>query len=620
MNTDERVITLVGQPNSGKTTLFNHLTGSRFKTVNYPGSTVDYAIGTAKLSSRRSATVFDTPGIISLFPKTEDEKMTMYALTHVALLSKRQSRYPDLVISVVDATQPIRHLVLVKQLIDAGFRVLIVLTMTDIAKKRGISFKIETLQQILKCPVVEMNGRTGFGLSELRCIVDNTLQVEIPQTTLNLPQALDGQTIRGYFAWAEDLVKQSKTTLPVKNREFDPDVVMLHPILGPILFLGVMTVFFWSMFWLAAPLMDGVDTAFSSLAQWVGHSLPNQWWSHLITDGVITGVGAVAVFIPQIVILFFALGLLESSGYLARGAVLVDRPLSMIGLNGKSFVPLLSGFACAIPAMMAARTIPNRKERLLTILVIPLMSCSARLPVFGLLLSLLFVSHPLWAGIGLTVIYVGSIVIGSVVAAIAGRFFKAETVYSGFQIELPQWRWPILKNVILQTYDQSLSFVRRAGPTIVVVGICLWALTYFPTPEASFAGDIGKWLTPILEPMGVDWRVGVALLLAFAAREVFVSALAVIFAVQNPDSTASMLSVLKHATFEQSSQLIFTPATIVGLVLFFMVSMQCLSTLVVAKKETGNWVMPGIMLGVYMTLAYALAVIAVQGLRLIGIM
>ena len=327
-----------------------------------------------------------------------------------------------------------------------------------------------------------------------------------------------------------------------------------------------------------------------------------------------------AVFIPQIVILFFALGLLESSGYLARGAVLVDRPLSMIGLNGKSFVPLLSGFACAIPAMMAARTIPNRKERLLTILVIPLMSCSARLPVFGLLLSLLFVSHPLWAGIGLTVIYVGSIVIGSVVAAIAGRFFKAETVYSGFQIELPQWRWPILKNVILQTYDQSLSFVRRAGPTIVVVGICLWALTYFPTPEASFAGDIGKWLTPSLEPMGVDWRVGVALLLAFAAREVFVSALAVIFAVQNPDSTASMLSVLKHATFEQSSQLIFTPATIVGLVLFFMVSMQCLSTLVVAKKETGNWVMPGIMLGVYMTLAYALAVIAVQGLRLIGIM
>ncbi len=620
MNTDERVITLVGQPNSGKTTLFNHLTGSRFKTVNYPGSTVDYAIGTAKLSSRRSATVFDTPGIISLFPKTEDEKMTMYALTHVALLSKRQSRYPDLVISVVDATQPIRHLVLVKQLIDAGFRVLVVLTMTDIAKKRGISFKIETLQQILKCPVVEINGRTGFGLSELRCIVDNTLQVEIPQTTLNLPQALDGQTIRGYFAWAEDLVKQSKTTLPVKNREFDPDVVMLHPILGPILFLGVMTVFFWSMFWLAAPLMDGVDTAFSSLAQWVGHSLPNQWWSHLITDGVITGVGAVAVFIPQIVILFFALGLLESSGYLARGAVLVDRPLSMIGLNGKSFVPLLSGFACAIPAMMAARTIPNRKERLLTILVIPLMSCSARLPVFGLLLSLLFVSHPLWAGIGLTVIYVGSIVIGSVVAAIAGRFFKAETVYSGFQIELPQWRWPILKNVILQTYDQSLSFVRRAGPTIVVVGICLWALTYFPTPEASFAGDIGKWLTPILEPMGVDWRVGVALLLAFAAREVFVSALAVIFAVQNPDSTASMLSVLKHATFEQSSQLIFTPATIVGLVLFFMVSMQCLSTLVVAKKETGNWVMPGIMLGVYMTLAYALAVIAVQGLRLIGIM
>lgn len=620
MNTDERVITLVGQPNSGKTTLFNHLTGSRFKTVNYPGSTVDYAIGTAKLSSRRSATVFDTPGIISLFPKTEDEKMTMYALTHVALLSKRQSRYPDLVVSVVDATQPIRHLVLVKQLIDAGFRVLVVLTMTDIAKKRGISFKIETLQQILKCPVVEINGRTGFGLSELRCIVDNTLQVEIPQTTLNLPQALDGQTIRGYFAWAEDLVKQSKTTLPVKNREFDPDVVMLHPILGPILFLGVMTVFFWSMFWLAAPLMDGVDTAFSSLAQWVGHSLPNQWWSHLITDGVITGVGAVAVFIPQIVILFFALGLLESSGYLARGAVLVDRPLSMIGLNGKSFVPLLSGFACAIPAMMAARTIPNRKERLLTILVIPLMSCSARLPVFGLLLSLLFVSHPLWAGIGLTVIYVGSIVIGSVVAAIAGRFFKAETVYSGFQIELPQWRWPILKNVILQTYDQSLSFVRRAGPTIVVVGICLWALTYFPTPEASFAGDIGKWLTPILEPMGVDWRVGVALLLAFAAREVFVSALAVIFAVQNPDSTASMLSVLKHATFEQSSQLIFTPATIVGLVLFFMVSMQCLSTLVVAKKETGNWVMPGIMLGVYMTLAYALAVIAVQGLRLIGIM
>ncbi len=611
---NSHVVVCIGQPNSGKTTLFNHLTGSRFKVVNYPGATVDYALGKIKINSK-TIHIMDTPGIVSIIPRSDDEKVTLSHLTTINDLIEGHSPYPDLLVVVVDSTQPTRHLILVRQLKEAGFKVVVALTMIDIADRCFGIFNIDSLSEKLDCPVIGIDGRTGRGVEELKHTLYQECQKNPHQNPIQIPTVIAMEKLHQYYQWADAMIKETCDILPKQAQKngVDWDRIILHPTLGLLIFLGIMFTLFWSIFTFATPFIDTIDNSFAALASTTSALLPKTWWSALLTEGIIKGFGSVLVFVPQISLLFFFLGLLESSGYLARGAVLIDKPLSLIGLNGKSFVPLLSGCACAIPAMMAARTIPTKKERLITLFIIPLMNCSARLPVYGLLLSLLFFSDPVKGGIGMTLIYIGSISIASIVAAILGRVLHLKTVPSSFHIELPRWHRPILKHVLISTYDQTMSFIKKASFTIIIISIILWFVSTYPSQHASYVMKFGELIEPMLRPMGVDWRVGVALLLAFAAREVFVSALALMFAV-GEGQDERLLHVLHQATFSGSHQLIFSIPSIVALIVFFMISMQCASTVAVAKKEMGSMTLPAIMTAGYILLAYCAAVLTFQSL------
>ncbi|NNJ52667.1 MAG: ferrous iron transport protein B, partial [Ignavibacteriaceae bacterium] len=427
------------------------------------------------------------------------------------------------------------------------------------------------------------------------------------------------------------------------------DRVLLNKYWGFLIFILVMGLTFTSIFWLAQPVMDLVDEMFSELNNIVLTNFQSGWFTNLVAEGIISGVGSVLVFVPQIIILFVILGLLEDSGYLARGAMLIDKPLSKIGLNGRSFVPMLSGFACAIPAMLAARTIPNRKERLLTIFIIPLMSCSARLPVFALLIAYLVPRDKLWlGGFLLAGIYLFGVTISIIIASILNRFrqklFKAEDT-STFILELPTYRVPKLSSVLNHTYNSSKEYLLRAGPVILVFSILLWFLVYFPNTnpqieiegltqveisqiekserlEHSYASSIGKFIQPVMSPLGLDWRVGVSLISAFAAREVFVSSLALTFKVTVEDEEANkntLLNSLKNATIGNTNEKLFTTATTLGLIVFFIFALQCISTIAVSRKETGGWRIPVIQVFVFTTLAYVMALITVNGLKFLGI-
>ena len=410
-----------------------------------------------------------------------------------------------------------------------------------------------------------------------------------------------------------------------------------------------MGIVFTSIFWLAKPIMNLIDSGFSNLADFVASILPQSaWYSDLLTKGIISGFGSVMVFLPQIVILFIFLGILEDTGYLSRAAMLIDKPLSKFGLNGRSFVPMLSGYACAIPAMMAARTITNRRERFLTIMIIPLMSCSARLPVYALLLAFLVPADKTWiAGLSLGALYFFSIVSGAVVAGVISKFKKSDEK-STFMLELPAYRKPVLKHILKNTYYKSAMYIKKAGPTIVFISLILWFLTYFPdiNPDLdknitkgmndeqvtrliqserlshSYAAKIGNLFQPVLKPLGWDWRIGVSLISAFAAREVFVSGMAITFKITDSDDDenmqASLLTSMREAKTDSDKPL-FTTASTAALIIYFMFAMQCLSTVVIARRETGSWKIPVLQIVLYTGMAYVLAFITYNGLNLLGV-
>jgi len=395
--------------------------------------------------------------------------------------------------------------------------------------------------------------------------------------------------------------------------------------------------------------MDWINTGFENLSSFTGELLGENLFSDLVSGGLIPGLGSVLVFLPQILILFFILELLEDSGYLARGAMLVDKPLSKIGLNGRSFVPMLSGFACAIPATMAARTIANKKERFLTIFILPLMSCSARIPVYALLVAFLTPKDkPYLGGIFFTLIYLFSIVSSLIIAAIANKFrdrIVKEKEDSSFIIELPAYRKPKVWINTKHAYKNAIQYVKKAGPVILILSLVLWVLTTFPNfdpsiPDAdklsaeevssaknserlagSYAAMMGRFIEPVMKPMGMDWRIGVSLVATFAAREVFVSSLALIFKVTDDDEDThnSLLTAMKEAKFEDTGQKLFTASTIIGLVVFFVFAMQCLSTTAIARKETGGWKIPILQIVVFTALAYAFTVVVVNGLKAVGV-
>lgn len=673
--TELPLITLVGPPNSGKTTLFNYLSGKNFKTVNYPGSTVEYSTAKILRKFNIQADLLDSPGIISLNPGSPDEEVSVNSLYKHPKLGS-----PDLVIVTVDASQITRHLFLAKQLILAGFKLIVAVTMVDILHKRKVTISENKLSDILGCDVVLIDGRSGKGINTLVKIISenlNDLSVEgkkFPTKTftdsnknelLSIYHEIEGieNSIIEPLSITEPNINLTKANsqLVVLNPTLKDavnkpdeltlriDKILLHRIWGLIFFLLITAITFTSIFWIADPFMGYVDEFFGVLAESASGMLGDTWFSNLVADGIITGTGAVLVFLPQILILFLILGLLEDTGYLARGAMLIDKPLSKIGLNGKSFVPMLSGFACAIPAMMAARTISNRKERLLTIFIIPLMSCSARLPVYALLIAFLTPGEKPWiGGIILAAIYIFSIVSSLVAAAVVNKFnknlLKAKDD-SSFILELPAYRVPKPLIVIRNSLESAKQYITHAGPVILVFSIVLWFLTYFPnhSPEiagadfmdetelselitaerlsSSYASDIGKFIEPIMTPIGMDWRIGVSLIATFAAREVFVSSLALIFKVTSDEESlqSSILSSMRSAKNEATGEPLFTFSTIIGLIVFFIFALQCISTLAVSKKETGSWRIPFLQVTLFTLLAYIFTFITVNGLRFLGV-
>ncbi|OGH58545.1 MAG: ferrous iron transport protein B [Candidatus Lindowbacteria bacterium RIFCSPLOWO2_12_FULL_62_27] len=629
---------LAGLPNSGKTTLYNALTGSHYRTVNYPGSTVEYAIGRGRIGSR-PARVMDSPGITSLTSQSLDEVTTVRAL-----FGHSRHGMPDVVVVVADATQLPRHLYPAMQLIGAGHRVVIALTMVDILEQRK-HMRIDTaaVEADLKCPVVRVDGRTDAGVEDLRRKISESLQTpravqparpEAPTDTeiSSIYRALERTQSKALQAdeARTDLAKRLSICMsdPLTERL---DRIFLHPVFGVVVFSTIMTAIFTSIFWVARPMMDSVDSAITLLAGAVGAVLPDAWLAHLVTDGMIMGAGAVAVFIPQIVILFLALGFLEDSGYLSRGAMIVDRPLAAVGLSGRGFVPILSGFACAIPAMLSTRTIPSARERMLTIFILPLMVCSARLPVYGLLLSFLTPADRPWiGGLGLTALYLFSVVSGLVGAAILGRFLKLDkSKKPTLLLELPAIRRPKFRVVLTSTYHRTKSYIQRAGGTILAIAIALWILTHFPPRPGlteseqlsqSIAATMGRWIEPVMAPMGLDWRVGVALICAFAAREVFVGALALVLLVSSGGDAveAPLFLAMRQATLPDGTPL-FTFASCLGLIVFFVFALQCMSTVAVSRKETAGWRIPALQLVAFTGVAYVSAVAVVQVLRWLGI-
>ena len=628
----EDCVALVGAPNSGKTTLYNWLTGSRFKTVNYPGATIEYSVG--KLADRYKDSVgqiqfpvMDTPGTYSLFPKSADEEVTLKALyehPNFGPISR--------VILVVDGTQMGRHLLIAQQLKAAGFSFVIALTMSDLLRKNQIELDLGMIEAEFGTQVIAIDGMLGGGVPELLKAVHLLKPNPQPKRLDPWPENILVANLQKVEKLAQDSARKSqmqgRRISQIYEATAKADRLLLHPFLG----LGIFFLIMWGLFTLiytgAAPLMDLVDGGFSSLKEWVLAQEPGSLWVDFLGNGIIGSFAAVLVFVPQIFVLFLGIGFLESSGYLARAATLIDNPFSKIGLSGRSFVPVLSGFACAVPAIMATRNISSARDRWITNFIIPLMTCSARLPVYSLLLGFLFMDQPAWkAGLALAALYMGAAAIGAVAAGILNRILAVREK-SIFMMELPMYRRPQIRVILKQTYTRTMAYVKRAGPPIFVFAVLIWVGSTYPNhqmedPErlqTSYLAQMGRTVEPIFEPMGVDWRVGVGLISAFAAREVFVSSMAVMFNITGEEDAVAegMLGEMQKATFP-NGQPIFTVASVVGLLIFFMIALQCMSTVGVQLRENKSWTLAIVQLVVFNVVAYLLAVICVQGLHAFGV-
>ncbi|HYO25924.1 MAG TPA: ferrous iron transport protein B [Lacipirellulaceae bacterium] len=643
----EAILALVGNPNAGKTSLFNQLTGLRAKTANFPGTTVEHRRGTARFAERQ-VTVIDLPGLYSLEAVTPDERVALDVLEG----RQRGAPQPDAVVFVADATNLERNLFLAGQVIQEGLPTVVALNMMDAARKQGLTFDVAELEARLGCRVVPISARTGDGLDALNGAIAATLRENLPpvvQPELSACGSCSGCQFAARYDWAE-----SVTTATVRgdaaahgHRTEAIDRVLTHRVVGLACFAGVMALVFMLIFWVAQYPMGLIDGLFGAASQMVGYWLPEGDWKSLISDGLIGGVGGMLVFLPQICLLFFVLALLEDSGYMARAAFVMDRLMHRVGLPGKAFVPLLSAHACAIPAIMSTRVIEDRRDRLATILVIPLMSCSARVPVYVMVVALLFPRDPLMAA----ATFAGAYALG-IVAALAMAWVFKQTLLQGatrpLVIELPNYRRPSLRNALLLTYDRALAFVKTAGTTILVISLVLWALATYPkTPvEAmpaavqaqvaqlqargddagaenliaqtqlahSYAGQLGRAIEPAFAPLGLDWKMSVGVMTSFAAREVIVSTLGVLYglgadaAEESPHSLIDSIRGSRHP----DGTAVFTAATCLSLLVFYVLAMQCLPTQAVTRRETGSWKWPLVQLAYMTALAYTAALLTYQ--------
>ncbi|HLP06710.1 MAG TPA: ferrous iron transport protein B [Opitutaceae bacterium] len=687
----EPVFAFVGNPNCGKSTLFNALTGLRQKVGNYPGVTVEKKIGECFSQHGRRMQIIDLPGAYSLAARSPDE-----AVMRDVLLGRRaDTPRPDRVVCIVDATNLERNLYLVSQILDLGLPVIVVLNMMDLAVANGLRIDVDALARRLGVPVVTCQANAGVGLTELRVAMSRTdlapraeplwttpaeivpaleelvaviereerseaaparaeallllsdrtavetAGVPVAPAVLAVVDRWEARWRAADFDWRGSLVAARYEAVGAIVREVVDtaqveegpslsdriDAVVVHPVWGWVTLVAVMAAMFLSIFTLAEYPMGWIDGGVSWLADTVRGAMAPGDLRDLLTDGVIAGVGGILVFLPQILILFFFIGLLEQTGYMARAAFMMDRLMSRVGLDGKSFIPLLSSYACAIPGIMATRTIESRKDRLVTILVAPLMTCSARLPVYLLLIAAIVPEErvPVLTKVGLMF---AMFALGTGGAFLFAWLFK-RTLLRGeaamMILELPPYRLPSLLSVALHMGERAFMFLRKAGTVILAISIVLWALTTFPRhPDAnaaeqvaqSYAGRIGHAIEPAIRPLGFDWQIGVGLITSFAAREVFVSSMAVIFNVDEnqEDSTVPLRQALLAARWPDGREL-FTPLVCFTLMVFYVFAMQCVSTIVVVRRETGSWRWPLLQIG-YMTTTAWVVCFAVRNIGL----
>ena len=696
-------IALVGNPNSGKSSLFNALTGMHQKVGNFPGVTVDKKTGQLELGDQPT-TLIDLPGTYSFYPKREDEWVA-----YKVLMGVDDDLKTDLILLIADASNLKRNLLFCSQIIDLKIPVVLALTMNDLAAKKGIKIDIAGLQEDLGIPVVAIDARKNKGLFELKTALiniiqttrsknqesfidnkklapaaidsfkklypthsdyaalhylmhheafplDHEMQTQIEQIKIDndfKPTKTQAQEILERYGHIQEIMK-SRVVEPdptaKKKRSEKLDNIFLHRIGGYAILLSVLFILFQSVFWMAKFPMDGIEWIFTNLTTYLNSILPDVWWEDLLVNGLVAGIGGIVVFVPQIMILFGLITLLEDTGYMARISFLSDKLMRKVGLNGKSVMPMISGFACAVPAIMSARNIENKKERLLTIMVTPFMSCSARLPVYTILISLVIDQKIYFGFLSLQgLVMMGLYLMGIVMALLASMVLKWFIKIKGksyFILELPVYRAPRWKNIGTTMIQKAGIFVRDAGKVIIVISLLLWFLSsYGPNEpmqkvndhyaqqksllknsadagnqtatkqiekeyhtqklENSYAGILGKKLEPVIAPMGFDWKIGIALVTSFAAREVFVGTMATLYSVEESDNS-SLREKLKAAVRPDGTP-VYSLAAALSLMIFYVLAMQCMSTLAIVKRETQSWKWPTIQFFMMTGLAYIMS-------------
>lgn len=688
----ELTVALVGNPNSGKTSLFNALTGLNYKVSNFPGTTVEKKTGYSKLSSEITAQIIDLPGTYSLYPKSADE-----LVTYELLRNKSETNFPDLVLFIADASNLKRNLLLLSQVADLGVPVILALNMIDLAARRGIYYDLEALATSLNIPVIAINARKRTGVDEIKKLLqDEHTRNKVKYFSLDFldPQFLNevceftdkknhyaalqyainaanlistkSKQLRELFAKynfdakafqekeileryhiiddAVRLSRKQKEGSFTKSLTQKADKILTHRYWGISIFLGLLFLVFQAIFsWSSYP-MDWVEKGFALSSEWIENTLPAGVLNDMIVHGVLAGLSGVMVFLPQIIILFAFIAIMEDVGYMARVGFIMDRIMRPFGMNGKSIVPLISGMACAVPSIMASRSIENKKERLITVLVTPLMSCSARLPVYTLLISMLVPNEAKWGpfnvhGIVLMFMYLVGFA-AALFSAFIFKFFVKSESKNYFLMELPGYKFPLINNILITLYDKGKAFVWGAGKIIVAVSVILWALASFgprekmhqidqkylelamqpvasQTPEdlvaqksaeklqASYAGEFGRLIEPVIRPLGFDWKIGIALLTSLAAREVFVGTMSTIYSVGGDiDDLNSIRHKMANEINPHTGKPVYSIAAVLSLMIFYAFALQCMSTVSVVKTETKSWKWTAIQF-IYMTaLAY----------------
>ncbi len=697
-------IGLFGNPNCGKSTLFNLLTGLRQKVGNFPGVTVDKKMGYLALQNNEEVRLIDFPGTYSFYPNSQDERIAVQTL-----INQGANDYPDAILYVADVNHLEKHLLLFTQLYDLGLPTLLVLNMADQAEKKGLTIDIKKLERSLDAPVFLLSARTGEGIENLKDGIQRIVEGTEPGNKrfrkLSEVESAIGKAIKQvlstqdeysallyahHYSWLPFLSVEEKAKIEqiVQDHKFESlrfqvnetmerfnkftpiakaamaikeedqgstslwfDRILTHRVLGPIIFLAIMSLVFQAIFAWASYPMDLIDGLFAQLSDGIRQVLPSGWFTDLLTDGIMAGLGGVVIFVPQIAILFFLITILEEVGYMARAAFMFDRVMQFFGLNGRSMVALISSSACAIPAVMSTRNIGNWKERLITIMVTPLISCSARIPVYTVLIGFVVPATTVW-GIfnqqGLA--FMGLYLLGIVAALFSAWVFKKvlKTNESSYlMLELPSYRLPVMRNVWLNVWEKVKTFLLEAGKVIIVISMALWVLaTYGPKAameqaeltaieqateqnlpeheaadllaskqlEASFAGHLGKFIEPVIAPLGFDWKMGIALITSFAAREVFVGTMATIYSIGSEEDESSVRDRMASERNPVTGDKVYSLPTSLSLLIFYVFAMMCMSTLAVVKRETKSWKWPIIQFAFMTALAYLSSWIVFQSL------